>query len=127
MFYDILAKFPGRTETFALAMTANSAATFDLAKYPFPEKLASTDKEEVALVDCGGGRGQVLKELGGIFPSWHGKMLLQDRADVIDLVKDEKDRGFETMVHNFWEPQPVKGKSVYLHCDRCFEVSSADN
>ena len=88
-------------------MTANSAATFDLAKYPFPERLASDDAEEITLVDCGGGRGQVLRELNAIFPSWHAKKLLQDRAEVLDLVKAEKNRGFDVMVHSFWEPQPV--------------------
>lgn len=96
-------------------MTANSGASFDLSKYPFPEKLAAVEKDEIALVDCGGGRGQVLRELNAIFPSWGAKMMLQDRPEVLEPLKDEKDRGFEIVAHNFYDEQPVRGISPLLH------------
>jgi hypothetical protein len=108
-FYEHIANKPDHSENFTLAMTANSGASFDLSKYPFPEKLARVGADEIAPIDCGGGRGQVLRELNTIFPSWGAKMMLQDRPEVLESLKDEKKRGFEIMAHSFYDEQVVRG------------------
>lgn len=65
---------------------------------------------EVFMVDIGGGQGHDLKGLSDKYvdKGLPGRLILQD------LVTDARKDGnaiFESMVHNFFEPQPVKGAS----------------
>ncbi|EOA86423.1 hypothetical protein ACJQWK_06180 [Exserohilum turcicum] len=67
---------------------------------------------EVVFVDVGGGDGgqclevQKAHKLGG-------KIILQDRAVVIDKATKAKEAGIECMVHDFFTEQPVKDARVY--------------
>lgn len=79
--------------------------------YPIQERLIEGSKqgdEAVFLVDVGGGRGHDLEGLKQAHPNIKGKLILQDRPEVVSLA--ELSPGLEKMPHDFNTPQPVKGK-----------------
>jgi len=85
-------------------------------KYPW-ERVLSGKGEGVVLVDVGGGKGQLLKEIiqvhGG---SIRGGVVLQDLKHVLgsETIVGEED-GVELMPYNFLEEvQPVKGGLIML-------------
>lgn len=57
-------------------------------------------------VDVGGGKGHDLEAIHDRFPS-AGKLVLQDQEAVIGT-----STVFESMAHNFFQPQPIKGMTV---------------
>jgi len=78
--------------------------------YPVNERLApgiKAGKEEVVLVDVGGNVGYHLKELKSKHPNLPGRLVLQDRLDIIAKVADT-DEGFEAMPYDFFTEQPIK-------------------
>lgn len=81
---------------------------------PLEEKLGkeSGDKDvPVLVVDVGGGKGRDLKAFHEKFPTLPRQLVLQDRASVLD---DDEVKGLddaiEVMEHDFFTPQPIKGK-----------------
>jgi demethylsterigmatocystin 6-O-methyltransferase len=81
--------------------------------YPFGPELGlnpSSTEDEVLLVDVGGGHGQKVLAMRARFPDLKGRMIVQDLKETIDEIQDPK--GFEHMVHDFFTPQPVKGKKT---------------
>ena len=85
-----------------------------LEYYPIEERLMQGTRLEdsIFMVDIGGGQGHDLKSLGDRYGSTGlpGRLILQD------LVADTREVNtttFESMVHNFFEPQPVKGASLH--------------
>ena len=88
----------------------------DPGYYPVKERLiegAKTDPSEVFIVDVGGNNGHDLHQLKEKIPAIPGRLVLQDLEGVI---KDVKDSGnvFDLTVHDFFTPQPVKGKYLNL-------------
>lgn len=84
----------------------------DKGFYPVKERLESGTKEaknEVFLVDVGGGIGHDLQELKKKHPDLSGRLILQDQPNVIDQIGQSLD-GIELTVHDFFTSQPVKGK-----------------
>ena len=86
--------------------------------YPVRKRLVGNSKSEkdaVILVDIGGGLGHDLAE----FRTKHidtdsdirGRLILQDKPDVIAQVAPETSRGLEVSVHDFFTEQPIRGKS----------------
>ncbi|KAI5921320.1 putative O-methyltransferase [Camillea tinctor] len=70
---------------------------------------------EALLVDVGGGLGHDLQELRQKHPSLPGKLILQDRPEVIISIESSKGV-FESACHDFFTPQPVKdARAYYLH------------
>ena len=89
--------------------------------YPVPERLAgsSTPEEEaVLLVDVGGGLGHDLAEFKAKHPdtnpSVRGRLVLQDKPDVISQIAPETAIGLELSAHDFFTEQPVRGKNSQL-------------
>ena len=81
--------------------------------YPVDLQLGSNvnlDQDAVLLVDVGGGLGHDLEELKAKHPKLLGKLILQDRQEVISQIK-ELSPGIEATVHDFFAPQPIKGIS----------------
>ncbi|KAI9763809.1 MAG: hypothetical protein M1840_009063 [Geoglossum simile] len=101
---------PDRLTNFNLAMKTNSSkAKKALSNYPFGAELAAGDSEnEILIVDVGGGRGHVVEAIRARFPGLKGRMIVQDLRETVEEIEDPK--GFEPMAHDFFEPQPVKGK-----------------
>ena len=78
-------------------------------------RLDETAEREnrAVIVDVGGGMGQDLLELRMKHPEVKGRMVLQDLPAVIEQIKDLPEE-IEATAHDFFETQPVKGRSFKL-------------
>lgn len=77
--------------------------------YPFKKELKDVKSNEVAIVDVGGGHGQVLEDILAAFPSLSDKVVLEDLPETIAGHKEL--HGVKFVDYNFFEPQPVAGSS----------------
>ena len=117
-FWEYLKEDPERAKVFNSGMRSLATvggAAGSAGPYPFEEQLGTEDIKEidVAIVDLGGGRGQALRAVKAASPGLKGRMVLQDRKDVIEDAKvDGLPTFIEPMVASFFEPQPVKGKHI---------------
>ena len=68
-------------------------------------------------MDVGGGLGHDLKELKTKIPNIPGRLVLQDREEVIStLSSTSAENIFEAQAHDFFTPQPVQNaRAFYLH------------
>ncbi|EED22504.1 O-methyltransferase, putative [Talaromyces stipitatus ATCC 10500] len=86
--------------------------------YPVENALLNLVKpgpNAVLLVDIGGGFGHDLQEFHQKHPSAPGRLIVQDKADVIQQVPNEPGK-VEFMAHDFFTEQPIKGaRAYYLH------------
>ncbi|KAK1148876.1 hypothetical protein N8T08_008761 [Aspergillus melleus] len=83
-------------------------------EFPVESELGQWDQtgnERPLLVDIGGGRGQQASAFKKRFPGLPGRVIVQDRAEVIDGVTEID--GVEFMVHDFFEAQPILGAKFY--------------
>ena len=80
--------------------------------YPVAERLGESvnngDEDAVLLVDVGGGLGHDLEELKAKHPHLLGRLVLQERQEVVSQIKGLSP-GIEATVHDFFTPQPIKG------------------
>ncbi|PQE19000.1 O-methyltransferase protein [Rutstroemia sp. NJR-2017a WRK4] len=118
--WEHISKDPKRLAAFNAAMQAQSAQTVQsYAIFPFQEeyqKVGTTD-DTVLLVDIGGGQGQASKAIRKLVGDTKGRIILQDREEVMrDNV--EEIEGVEKMTYDFFTPQPVKGAQIY-YIRRC--------
>jgi hypothetical protein len=68
------------------------------------------------LVDVGGGLGHDLQLLKERHPSLPGKLVLQDRQEVISTIPETSLSSLEAKAHDFFTPQPIThAKAYYLH------------
>lgn len=110
--FEWMGKFPERTHNFNMAMTTGSEQGVQSIKlFPWKQELSkyTTASEMPLVVDVGGGRGhasQVIREeLDGV----PGQVILQDQPGAIREIEGQLPN-IEKMAHNFFEPQPVRGK-----------------
>ena len=103
------------------------ASWMDKGFYPVRERLAGSpklDKEALLLVDVGGGLGHDLAEFKkkclDVDPQVCGRLILQDKAEVIAQIQSETALGLELSAHDFFTEQPAKGKSFY---DLCYAIN----
>lgn len=82
--FDILEKEPGRMNVFnsAMTMTAMFGVSQIAGLYPF-EKL-EVNGEGVRLVDVGGGKGHILREILKVHPGMKGSVVLEDMSVVLE-------------------------------------------
>lgn len=66
-------------------------------------------QDAVLLVDVGGGEGHYSWQFRQKFPEAPGRVILQDLPQVIASIK-KPPNGVELAPHDFFTPQPVKGK-----------------
>ena len=89
----------------------------DRGFYPLFERLVEgfdDSQSGVLLVDVGGGLGHDLEELVARYPSLPGKLVLQDRAELISTL-GATDK-YEATAHDFFTPQVVEhARAYYLH------------
>lgn len=78
---------------------------------------AREGSEAVMFVDVGGGMRHEASALHKRFPKLPGRYVLQDLPAVVSQVQTD---GVDVMAHNFFEPQPIKGKTsqclVLIRC-----------
>lgn len=72
------------------------------------DSVAGEDKESVAMVDVGGGIGQVTEKAMEASPHVKGRFVVQDLGKIVDEAR-AKNPLFEVMEYDFFTPQPVKG------------------
>lgn len=98
-------------------------AWFHPTIYPVQQRLLEGyehAKGDALLVDVGGNVGHDLLEFRRAYDQQHvkGRLILQDLPAVIESAPAEELRqaGIETMVHDFFTEQPIKGaRAYYLH------------
>ncbi|KAI4124989.1 MAG: hypothetical protein LQ347_005526 [Umbilicaria vellea] len=93
--------------------------------YPVDERLGKgmrEGKEEILLVDVGGGLGHDLLMLRQKHPRLEGRLVLQDKEEVVRQAgeegkgKEDEGKVFEGMAYDFFTEQPVKAARAYhLH------------
>ncbi|KAI0098553.1 putative O-methyltransferase [Nemania sp. FL0031] len=98
------------------AYRAGKPSWLDPGFYPVAERLIggfNLEYSDTFLVDVGGGKGHDLHELKEKYPHLPGKLVLQDRPQVIPAMANGT---FEAVPHDFFTPQPVKhARAYHLH------------
>lgn len=82
-----------------------------LTAYPVLDQVKNWDSEKAIFVNVGGGVGHQCAEFKQRFPDLPGKVILQDLPHSIAAALSTP--GVENMVHDFFEPQPVRGAKFY--------------
>jgi hypothetical protein len=80
--------------------------------YPVKERLRVDDPSHVLFVDIGGNTGGDVATFKKRFPDLPGRVILQDLPSVIEGAQPSP-AGVESMGHDFFTPQPVKGAKAY--------------
>ncbi|RAL13126.1 O-methyltransferase [Aspergillus homomorphus CBS 101889] len=113
--FEHVSQSPERLTRINDAMVAEDSLLAEIGLYPFKERLgALAQADQPTIVDVGGGRGHILRQLKANTAGLGGRFILQDRASVIADNGPEMTRhGIELMAHDFFTPQPVKGALVY--------------
>ena len=116
-FFPWLEAHPPLGPSFASAMRGFRAAErtwLDPGGYPIEERLAAAGADEVLLVDVGGGLGHDCEAVRAKHPALKGRLVLQDRPEVVARVPKEKGELFEAMELDFFTPQPVVGMQPHF-------------
>ena len=85
--------------------------------FPVEDYLSENGIKEAEplLVDVGGGHGHDVQAFARKFPRAKGKLILQDRASVLQEVSDlDLDSRITKQATDFFEPQPVKYAKLYF-------------
>lgn len=110
-----MAKYPGRPEQFARAMSLFSmgpgySPRWIIENYPWGSLSSGT------LVDVGGSKGEYGIAIAQKYPQI--KVVIQDLPDVIQKAQSsapaELGDRVNFMAHDFFTEQPIKGADVYL-------------
>lgn len=90
---------------------------FQEGYYPVRERLIQgADGDAAFLVDIGGGTGHDISQLQQAFgEELPGKLILQDRPEVIENAEKQLGLEIEKMSHDFLTEQPVKGMIYNIH------------
>ncbi|KAE8443020.1 hypothetical protein EG329_002414 [Mollisiaceae sp. DMI_Dod_QoI] len=116
-YYEAISHNPDRFNMFNMTMGQMEKQVPILGMFPWSSLKAPVEAEpdRPFVVDIGGNRGHCLVAIQQEAPNGFGaKMILQDREDVIGSLKEEDIPGIETMVYDFFTPQPVKNAHVYF-------------
>ncbi|KAF4215289.1 hypothetical protein CNMCM8980_010367 [Aspergillus fumigatiaffinis] len=113
--FDYISQFPERLSRLNDAMMAQDSALVVHGLYPFTQELGALARDDgVTIVDVGGGRGHILRQIRETEPGLKGRFILQDRPIVIEENGRElESHGIEPMAHDFFQAQPVKGALIY--------------
>jgi len=103
--YSWLKERPGWMRDFSAVMHMYKQVD---SMHLLPVDEASTKGFDTVLVDIGGNTGQQAIEVLSETPQLAGKLIVQDRGEVIDTHPDVK--GIHWQAHDFFTQQPVYGK-----------------
>lgn len=113
-YFDWIKTVPGEQEIFnkhmAMTRVERGDEWFDI--FPIEERFGSTKHGAPLLIDMGGGLGHDLTAFHSRFSSLPGRLILQDLPPVINNIK-ELSPSIERMVHDLFQPQPIKGARAY--------------
>ena len=106
-----LATKPDFQRSFHLYMSVfNEGRTNWTDYFPVEEAIgkgAWQEPEAILFVDIGGGMGHEGLALKNRYPNLPGRFVNQDLPQI---VSDQKLDGIESMAHDFFTPQPLKGR-----------------
>ncbi|PWY74271.1 S-adenosyl-L-methionine-dependent methyltransferase [Aspergillus heteromorphus CBS 117.55] len=113
--FEHISQSPARATRLNDAMVAEDSLLAEIGLYPFAQALGPLAHPDTpTIIDVGGGRGHILKQLRTSLPDLPGRFILQDRASVLaDNGPDMTAHAIEPMAHDFFQPQPVQGALVY--------------
>ena len=110
--FEWLPKHPERLKNFNLYMTGQRDGRANwIDFFPLEEQLAKEFEggdEAVMLVDIGGACGHEVESIKNRYPHLPGRFILQDLPETVKQALPVK--GIEAMEHDFFTPQPIKGK-----------------
>ncbi|CAK48240.1 uncharacterized protein An11g00070 [Aspergillus niger] len=114
--FEHISQSPARATRLNDAMVAEDSLLAEIGLYPFGSTLSPLAQPDIAtIVDVGGGRGHILRQLKESLAGIPGRYILQDRESVIaDNGPEMESHGIEPMAHDFFNPQPVSGALVYF-------------
>lgn len=108
--FDYLTANPKIGTTVAMAMQASTRYRGSLVSvFPTEELVKQGKNNNVLLVDCGGSTGHDIRTFYAKHAQPKAKLVLQDLPNVL-LGADNLPEQIEKMPHDFFKPQPVKGK-----------------
>ena len=114
LLFEWLPKHPEYLNNFNLFMSGQRVGRANwLDFFPLEEQVATAfdgGKDGVLLVDIGGGRGHEVEAIKKRYPYLPGRFILQDLPDTIKQALPIP--GMETMSHNFFMDQPIKGRPI---------------
>ncbi|KAI1207206.1 O-methyl transferase B [Annulohypoxylon truncatum] len=82
-----------------------------LKVYPVLEEATNLHPERALYVDVGGGIGHQCAQFKDKYPELQGRVILQDLPFAIAEALPTP--GVENMVHDVFEPQPIRGAKIY--------------
>ena len=107
--------FPSQPKRFAYfqqVMTVQREGALDwLSVFPVEREIGawSAEPNKALLIDIGGGFGHQCLAFKARYPNLPGRIILQDIPQTLEHVQPMA--SVEKMVHNFFEPQAIKGMS----------------
>lgn len=118
-FFDYLKANPTTGMQFNRFMTVcrkGRASWMDPGFYPVQTLWEGVDVHEnrPLLVDVGGGIGHDIMEFHGKWPDAPGRLVLQDRPDVLEQARKRVPSKIELVPHDMFTHQPVKCELSYL-------------
>lgn len=120
--FDFVAQNPEKMNAVIALMTAQRAdqKSWIADDKLFPEQYFQLSSDDLAndraiVVDVGGGAGHQCLALRSQHPELKGRIVLEDLPSTVERVdkKQFADLRIEILVHDFNEPQPVRGAKVY--------------
>jgi hypothetical protein len=118
-FYETLSANPGHLDTFNRSMS-EPGPEYSIFPFSSLREQVEADTDLAFVVDIGGGKGQALRYIreatddafGG-----KGKLILQERPDVLEQLSVSQKEGMELMIYDFHTEQPVEGIGFDVHVD----------
>lgn len=113
-FWEVLNTDPSRVHAFARGLSLWDAMHPNIGIYPFvAQHTSGNSPHRTFAVDIGGGRGLALLDLRQNLPQLQGRLVLQERQEVLDAISAADLPGVEKMQHDFFTAQPVPGAQIY--------------
>lgn len=118
--WEIMSQYPERFDNFQRGLPFYDANLPKTGYYDFGKLAEGSGPDRTVMVDIGSGLGQTMVEIVEANPALKSsKIVLQDMENVVKVATEAATQpsNFEFMVHDFYTPQPVKGKSGSLRLD----------
>ena len=114
--FEWFPKHPEDLRDFNLWMTGQREGRANwLDFFPFKKQLADGFQggdDAIMLVDVGGALGHEVQAIKNRYPDLPGEFVLQDLPDTIKQAGTVP--GMQAMAHDFFAPQPIKGKNLAM-------------
>ena len=110
-----MADTPERLHAFQMGLAFADSQIPLIGYYDFGQLLTEGDRP--VLVDIGGGSGHSIAQILKAHPELPAsRMVLEDLEEPIAIAEDSATlpKEAQKLVHDFWTPQPVKGKHDHL-------------